>query len=52
MEQLIYNILRLSKLKKKYIDTLMSEKSMSYYQTAFTDPSFDQENNYLYLTKT
>jgi len=49
MEQLIYNILRLSKLKKKYVDTLMSEKSMSYYQTAFTDPSFDQENNYLYL---
>ena len=49
MEQLIFKLLKSSKLKKKYVDTLMSEKSMSYYQTAFTDPSFDKENNYLYL---
>ena len=49
MEQMIYDILKQSKIKKKYIDTLMSPESISFYHTVFTDPSFDKENNYLYV---
>ena len=46
---MIYDILKQSKIKKKYIDTLMSPESISFYHTVFTDPSFDKENNYLYV---
>ena len=46
---MIYDILKQSKIKKKYIDTLISPESISFYHTVFTDPSFDKENNYLYV---
>ena len=45
----IKNVLVSAKIKQKYIDTLTSPSSISYFTTAFTDPSYDSENNYLYF---
>ena len=45
----IKDILTSAKIKQKYIDTLTSPSSLSYFTTAFTDPSYDSENNYLYF---
>ena len=44
--QLIRNILRVGKLKQKYIDLLTSEDSLTYYNIAFTHKSIDPLNNY------
>ena len=47
--EFIKDILTSAKIKQKYIDTLTTPSSISYFTTAFTDPSYDSENNYLYL---
>ena len=39
----------LTKTKKKYIETLTSPEALSYYTTAFTDSSYDEDNNYKYF---
>jgi len=49
LESLIKELLTSAKIKKKYINTLLTPSSLSYYITAFTDPSYDSENNYEYL---
>ena len=49
LSDFIKDILTSAKIKQKYIDTLTSPSSLSYFITAFTDPSYDSENNYLYF---
>ena len=45
----IEHILTVAKVQQKYRDTLLTPASLSYYTTAFTDPSYDTKNNYLFL---
>ena len=47
--QFVLDILRRSRIKQKYIDTLSTPASAAYFETAFTDPSYDDTNNYLFL---
>lgn len=47
--QFALTILKDARVKKKYIDTLSTPASLSYFATAFTDPSYDENNNYLFL---
>ena len=43
---LIKQVLKKSKLKRKYVDILTDEESMKLYANAFTSDSVDEENNY------
>jgi dsRNA-specific ribonuclease len=45
----VINLLERAKVKRKYIDTLSTPASAAYFDTAFTDPSYDDSNNYLFL---
>ena len=47
--QFVVNLLERAKIKRKYIDTLSTPASATYFDTAFTDPSYDESNNYLFL---
>jgi dsRNA-specific ribonuclease len=47
--QFVVNLLERAKVKRKYIDTLSTPASAAYFDTAFTDPSYDESNNYLFL---
>jgi dsRNA-specific ribonuclease len=47
--QFVVNLLERAKIKQKYIDTLSTPASATYFDTAFTDPSYDESNNYLFL---
>lgn len=47
--QFVINLLERAKVKRKYIDTLSTPASAAYFDTAFTDPSYDDSNNYLFL---
>ena len=47
--QFVVNLLERAKVKRKYIDTLSTPASAAYFDTAFTDPSYDDSNNYLFL---
>lgn len=47
--QFVINLLERAKVKQKYIDTLSTPASAAYFDTAFTDPSYDESNNYLFL---
>jgi len=49
MEAFIRTFLTNTGIKKHYIETLLTPKSLSYFRTAFTDPSYDEQNNYLFL---
>jgi len=49
MQTFIQHFLSTADIKKEYVKMLTSPFSMSYYNTAFTDPSYDNENNYLFL---
>lgn len=49
MESILINVLTDAKIKKKYIETLTTPKSLSYFVSTFTDPSYDPYNNYLFL---
>jgi hypothetical protein len=49
MESIVINVLSDAKIKKKYIETLTTPKSLSYFASTFTDPSYDPYNNYLFL---
>jgi len=49
MEKFVEKFLFTAGVKQKYIDTLTSASSISYYTTACTDPSFDENNNYLFF---
>ena len=47
--QFVINLLERANVKRKYIDTLSTPASAAYFDTAFTDPSYDDANNYLFL---
>ena len=47
--QFVLDILRRARIKQKYIDTLSTPASAAYFETAFTDPSYDDTNNYQFL---
>lgn len=47
--QFVIDLLERAKVKRKYIDTLSTPASAAYFDTAFTDPSYDDTNNYLFL---
>lgn len=47
--QFVINLLERAKVKRKYIETLSTPASAAYFDTAFTDPSYDESNNYLFL---
>jgi dsRNA-specific ribonuclease len=45
-KDMIKTILKLGKLKEKYIDVLLDEEGLSVYDKVFTHPSVDPLNNY------
>ena len=47
--QFVIDLLERAKVKRKYIDTLSTPACAAYFDTAFTDPSYDDSNNYLFL---
>ena len=47
--QFVLELLERAHIKQKYIDTLSTPASVTYFETAFTDPSYDDKNNYLFL---
>jgi dsRNA-specific ribonuclease len=47
--QFVIDLLERAKVKRKYIVTLSTPASAAYFDTAFTDPSYDDSNNYLFL---
>ena len=49
LENLLKDLFVKAKVKRKYISCLTKPECISFYTSAFTDPSFDSENNYLYL---
>lgn len=49
MQAFITKFLSTVSIKQKFVDYLTSPSSLSYYTTACTDPSYDEDNNYLFL---
>lgn len=47
-KDLIYSVLDKSKMKKKYIDALLSESSLKQYSIAFTSAEYSKTDNYEY----
>jgi len=45
-KELIFNLLKKAKLKTHYINILLDENSLEYYNKAFTSDTADIENNY------
>lgn len=45
-KEMISNVLKLGKIKQKYIDILTNEDSLKYYNSAFTAYTADTVNNY------
>ena len=47
-KDLIHSVLEKSKMKKKYIDALLSESSLQKYSIAFTTALYNPTDNYEY----